>query len=399
MSQLTEQINSSVEDVFSQAVYDRRYLHQHPELSFNEFETSAYIRGRLDALHIPFRIVAKTGVVAVIEGEKEGNDAIVVLRADIDALPIEEKNSVDYRSEHHGVMHACGHDFHTANLLGIAGILNGLKSSFSGKIVLLFQPAEERIPGGAIQVLESGVLESFGGKIKAVLGAHVSPRLPLGKIGVCPGRFMASSDEFYLTITGRGGHAAEPHRAVDPIMVGVQLLNTLQQIVSRKADPNIPSVLTFGRFEGRGAANVIPNEVILEGTFRTVDEMWRKEAVDQIEGIINSLPNSLGASAQLEVRRGYPTLYNNPGLAVRAKELWTALLGQDRVEDIGIWMAAEDFAYYSHQYPSLFVLIGTDNGHLDTQYGLHNAQFNLDEQALRTSMPALVHMALDLLKE
>ncbi|TDQ73737.1 M20 metallopeptidase family protein [Sphingobacterium yanglingense] len=398
MSQLADQINNKIEEVFSQAVYDRRYLHQHPELSFNEFETSAYIRGRLDAMNIPFRIVAKTGVVAVLEGELEDSDDVVVIRADIDALPIEEKNAVDYRSEHNGVMHACGHDFHTANLLGVASIINGLRSYYSGKILLLFQPAEEKIPGGAIQVLESGILESFGGRIKAVLGLHVSPRLSLGKIGICAGRFMASSDEFYLTIKGRGGHAAEPHRAVDPIMIAVQLLSALQQIVSRKSDPNTPSVLTFGRFEGKGAANVIPEEVILEGTFRTVDEKWRAEALQQIEGLINTLPNSLGASVQLEIRRGYPTLYNDPELAARSKELWTKLLGQDRITDVGIWMAAEDFAYYSHKYPSLFVLVGTDNGRLETQYGLHNAQFNLDEEALRTSIPALVHLVFDLLK-
>ncbi|MBL1407557.1 M20 metallopeptidase family protein [Sphingobacterium faecale] len=398
MDQLTDQIGKSVEELFSQAVYDRRYLHQHPELSFHEFETSAYIRQRLDTLGIAYRTVAKTGVVAVLEGEKGGGDDVVVIRADIDALPIEEKNAIDYRSEHHGVMHACGHDFHTANLLGIAGILQAVRSTYSGKILLLFQPAEEKIPGGAIQVLESGVLESFGGCIKAVLGLHVSPRLELGKIGVCEGRFMASSDEFYLSVKGSGGHAAEPHRAVDPIMIAVQLLSTLQQIVSRKADPSTPSVLTFGRFEGRGAANVIPDEVVLEGTFRTVDEKWRAEAVQQIEEVIRTLPRSLGASVQLEVRRGYPTLYNDPSLATHSKIVWGNLFGQERVTDVGIWMAAEDFAYYSHTYPSLFVLVGTDNGRSETKYGLHNAQFNLDEEALKTSMPALVHLALDLLK-
>ncbi|MFD2556450.1 M20 metallopeptidase family protein [Sphingobacterium tabacisoli] len=399
MDRLTDQISNRIEEVFSQAVYDRRYLHQHPELSFHEFETSAYIRTRLDAMNIPYRIVAKTGVVGVIEGERASSEDIIVLRADIDALPIEEKNFIDYRSEHDGVMHACGHDFHTANLLGIAGILHGLRSSFSGKILLLFQPAEEKIPGGALQVLESGILESFGGHIKAVFGVHVSPRLSLGKIGICAGRFMASSDEFYLTIKGSGGHAAEPHRAVDPIMIAVQLLSTLQQVVSRKADPNTPSVLTFGRFEGRGAANVIPEEVILEGTFRTVDEKWRVEAVRQIEDVIHTLPRSLGASVQLEVRRGYPTLYNDPSLASHSKHLLENLLGQERVADLGIWMAAEDFAYYSHRYPSLFVLVGTDNGGSETQYGLHNAQFNLDEKAFKTSMLALTHLVLDLLNE
>ena len=397
MNQWLDQLSISTADIVKQAINDRRHLHQHPELSFQEFETSVYIKNRLNALGIPFQSVANTGVLGVIAGEKSPSTDIIVLRADIDALPIEEKNTVDYSSVHTGVMHACGHDFHTANLLGIATVLQALKSTFSGKILLLFQPAEEKIPGGAIQVLASGILESFGGSIKAVLGLHVSPRLELGKIGICPGRFMASSDEFYIRIKGRGGHAAEPHRAVDPIMIAVQLLTTLQQIVSRKADPNIPSVLTFGRFEGKGAANVIPDEVILEGTFRTMDESWRTEALQQIERVINTLPASLGASTELEIRRGYPTLYNDPELAAKSREILRQLIGANNVEEIGIWMAAEDFAYYSHRYPSLFVLLGTDNGEVETQFGLHNAQFNLDEQALETSISALVNLTMEML--
>lgn len=382
----------------TQAVKDRRHLHQYPELSFHEFETSAYIQQRLRSMEIPFRSVANTGIVAVLEGLKAESEKIVVLRADIDALPIIEKNNVDYKSQNAGVMHACGHDFHTANLLAVGAVLYELRSTYSGKILLLFQPAEEKIPGGAIQILDSEILDSFGGTINAVLGLHVSPRLDLGKIGICPGRFMASSDEFYITIKGKGGHAAEPHRATDPIMIAVQLLNTLQQIVSRKADPNIPSVLTFGRFEGKGAANVIPSEVYLEGTFRTLDEQWRTQAMEQIETIIKTLPVSLGASVDLKVKRGYPTLYNDPTLAAKAKLLWTDQLGENAVEDTSVWMAAEDFAYYSHKYPSLFILVGTNNGNLETQHGLHNDQFNLDEQAFLTSIPAIVNLTLELLK-
>lgn len=397
MNQLISLIDRKLKEVVLCAIDDRRHLHRHPELSFQEFETSAYIKKRLEQMDIPFREVAGTGVVGVLEGKKGAADNVVVLRADIDALPILEKNELDYRSTNTGVMHACGHDFHTANLLGVAALLKELRSEFAGKVLLLFQPAEEKIPGGAIQVLESGILDSFGNNIKGVLGLHVSPRLQLGKVGVCSGRFMASSDEFYIRISGRGGHAAEPHLALDPIMIAVQLLSTLQQIVSRKADPKMPSVLTFGRFEGRGAANVIPSEVYLEGTFRTLDEKWRAEAVKQIEAVIHALPTALGATVDLEIRRGYPTLYNNPQLAGRAKELWRDIWGSDSVEDSAVWMAAEDFAYYSHQYPSLFVLVGTDAGSADTRYGLHNDQFNLDERAFFTSIPAIISFTIDLL--
>lgn len=392
-------LNAEIDAIFPKVVAIRRHIHQHPELSFQEYETSAYIQEQLTALDIPFKLVANTGVVALLEGEKSPSDTIVVLRADIDALPIHEQNDVFYKSKNEGVMHACGHDFHTANLLGVASVLKGYKAEFSGKIVLLFQPAEEKIPGGAIQILESGILESFGGKIKAILGMHVSPRVPLGKIGLRPGRFMASSDEFYMTIKGRGGHAAEPHRAIDPIMIAAQLLTTLQQVVSRKANPDIPSVLTFGRFIGEGAANVIPEEVKLAGTFRTMDEAWRKEALETVAEISRTLPVALGATVDVEVRHGYPALNNNPVLTQQVKNIIQANMGNDVVHDLEIWMAAEDFAYYSYQYPALFMLVGTNNNDNATQHGLHNPQFNLDEKAFKVGISVFVNSVLALLNE
>ncbi|MGJ1437792.1 M20 metallopeptidase family protein [Sphingobacterium siyangense] len=396
---ILKELNTKIENIFPKIVAIRRYIHQHPELSFQEYETSAYIQQQLGELGIPFEIVAQTGVVAVLTGQKSASDDIVVLRADIDALPIDEQNDVGYKSKNSGVMHACGHDFHTANLLGAASILNDYKTEFSGKIVLLFQPAEEKIPGGAIQVLESGILESFGGTIKAVLGLHVSPRVSVGKVGLRSGRFMASSDEFYFTIKGRGGHAAEPHRAVDPIMIGAQLLTTLQQVVSRKANPDVPSVLTFGRFIGDGAANVIPEEVKLAGTFRTMDEVWRKEALEMVAEIAATLPVSLGAKVEVEVRHGYPALYNDPALTQKVKTIIAETMGNSVPQDLEIWMAAEDFAYYSYRYPALFMLIGTNNDDSATQYGLHNPQFNLDEKAFETSIAVLVNAAISLLNE
>ncbi|MGF7025494.1 MULTISPECIES: M20 metallopeptidase family protein [Sphingobacterium] len=396
---ILKELNTKIENIFPKIVAIRRHIHQHPELSFQEYETSAYIQQQLGDLGIPFEIVAQTGVVAVLTGQKSASDDIVVLRADIDALPIDEQNDVGYKSKNSGVMHACGHDFHTANLLGAASILNDYKTEFSGKIVLLFQPAEEKIPGGAIQVLESGILESFGGTIKAVLGLHVSPRVSVGKVGLRSGRFMASSDEFYFTIKGRGGHAAEPHRAVDPIMIGAQLLTTLQQVVSRKANPDVPSVLTFGRFIGDGAANVIPEEVKLAGTFRTMDEVWRKEALEMVAEIAATLPVSLGAKVEVEVRHGYPALYNDPALTQKVKTIIAETMGNSVPQDLEIWMAAEDFAYYSYRYPALFMLIGTNNDDSATQYGLHNPQFNLDEKAFETSIAVLVNAAISLLNE
>lgn len=399
MNDLLKDLNAEIDAIFPRVVAIRRHIHQHPELSFQEYETSAYIQEQLTTLNIPFKLVANTGVVALLEGEKSPSDTIVVLRADIDALPIHEQNDVFYKSKNEGVMHACGHDFHTANLLGVASVLKGYKAEFSGKIVLLFQPAEEKIPGGAIQILESGILESFGGKIKAILGMHVSPRVPLGKIGLRPGRFMASSDEFYMTIKGRGGHAAEPHRAIDPIMIAAQLLTTLQQVVSRKANPDIPSVLTFGRFIGEGAANVIPEEVKLAGTFRTMDEAWRKEALETVAEISRTLPVALGATVDVEVRHGYPALNNNPELTQQVKNIIQTNMGNDVVQDLEIWMAAEDFAYYSYQYPALFMLVGTNNNDNATQHGLHNPQFNLDEKAFKIGISVFVNAALSLLNE
>ena len=396
---MLKELHEKIKNIFPKVVAIRRHIHLNPELSFQEFETSAYIQQKLVELNMPFKVVANTGVVAVLTGEKAMSNDIIVLRADIDALPIHEQNKVSYKSRNEGVMHACGHDFHTANLLGAASILNGYKAEFSGKIVFLFQPAEEKIPGGAIQVLESGILESFGGTIKAVLGLHVSPRVALGKVGLRSGRFMASSDEFYFTIKGRGGHAAEPHRAIDPIMIGAQLLTTLQQIVSRKANPDVPSVLTFGRFIGEGAANVIPEEVKLAGTFRTMDEVWRREALATVAEIAATLPMSLGAEVDVEVRHGYPALYNDPTLTQKVKAIIADTMGADVPQELDIWMAAEDFAYYSYRYPSLFMLIGTNNDEPSTQYGLHNPQFNLDEKAFETAMAVMVNAAISLLNE
>ena len=381
------------------AIEHRRHLHMYPELSFQEYETSAYIQRELEKLAIPFTVVANTGVVGYVDGTNDSSECIV-LRADIDALPIVEMNDISYKSQRNGVMHACGHDFHTSNLLVVAEILTKIRTSFSGRIILLFQPAEEKIPGGAIEILKSDILEKYadGRKIKAVLGAHVSPKLEVGKIGVKSGEFMASSDEFYIKIIGKGGHAAEPHLAIDPIMIAAELLTTLQQVISRRANPATPSVLTFGRFEGLGLANVIPNEVNLAGTLRTMDEPWRKNALELITTIINDLPKSFGAAVELEVRKGYPMLFNNPNLKEQLFNSWSSAFGSDNVVEVPIWMAAEDFAYYTQRYPSLFFLIGINNHQDSTSYSLHNPSFDLDESAFNLSIASFISATMDLLK-
>lgn len=394
---LISKIKERVEACFNDTVRRRQELHQHPELSFQEYQTAAYIKAALDELTIPYISVAETGVVAWIEGKKSASNEVIALRADIDALPIQELNEVSYKSNHDGVMHACGHDFHTSNLLGVATILQELAHLFSGKILLLFQPAEERIPGGAQEILRSGVFNEYEDRIKAVLGLHVSPQLDVGEVGICPGKFMASSDEFYVRIKGKGGHAAEPQSAIDPVYIGAQLVSSLQHIISRRANPAIPSVLTFGHFIGNGAVNVIPDEVYMEGTFRTMDEHWRKEALEQIEYLIRELPKSFGADVELTVKNGYPFLYNNPSLSQEIRTYMTEILPKENVKEIGIWMAAEDFAYYSHRFPSLFFLVGIRNTQQAPQYGLHNAKFNLDEDSFRTSMQAMVHASIRLL--
>ncbi|PRD52666.1 M20 metallopeptidase family protein [Sphingobacterium gobiense] len=394
---LINTIKERVEAHFNEAVHRRQELHQRPELSFQEYQTAAYIKTVLDKLTIPYLPVAETGVMGWITGKKTISDDVIVLRADIDALPIQELNEISYKSNNDGVMHACGHDFHTSNLLGVATVLQELEHLFSGQVLLLFQPAEERIPGGAQEVLRSGVFDEYEGRIKAVLGLHVSPQLDVGEVGICPGKFMASSDEFYVRIKGKGGHAAEPHRAIDPVYIGAQLVSSLQHIISRRANPAVPSVLTFGRFIGNGAVNVIPDEVCMEGTFRTMDEQWRKEALERIEHLTRELPQSFGAEVELTVKNGYPFLYNNPSLSQDVGTYMAEILSKENVKDIGIWMAAEDFAYYSHRFPSLFFLVGVRNEQHAPQYGLHNAKFNLDEDSFRTSMQAMAYVSIRLL--
>jgi amidohydrolase len=371
----------------------RHHLHAHPELSFQEWETSAFVASRLSEMGIPFQEgIAGTGVVGMIEG-KNPSSRVLALRADMDALPIVEENDVAYKSTRPGVMHACGHDVHTASLLGAARILQEMRNEFEGSIKLIFQPGEERIPGGASLLIKEGVLENPAPA--SILGQHVMPGLPVGKVGFREGLYMASADEIYLTIYGKGGHGAVPHQAVDVVAIMAQLITALQQVVSRSANPTIPSVLSFGKVEAKGVTNVLPNSVYLEGTFRTMDEEWRAKAHEKIRAITEGICSAFGARAELEIRKGYPFLMNDPSLTRKSKASAIAYMGKENVVDLDMWMAAEDFAYYSQAMPGCFYRLGTRNEEKGIVSGVHTPTFDIDEAALETGCGLMAWLAME----
>lgn len=377
---LRERIQSLAKEQAEQIVRYRRHLHQNPELSFQEYDTATFVAETLRSFGLsPQERVADTGVVAIIEG-KNPTSRVIALRADMDALPIQEANDVPYKSQNKGVMHACGHDVHTSSLLGTAYILHQLKEEFEGTVKLVFQPGEERFPGGASLMIKEGVLENPAPH--SMLGQHVLPHLPAGKVGFRQGMYMASADEIYLTVKGKGGHGAMPEKNVDPVMITAQLLVTLQQVVSRFANPKIPSVLSFGKVIAPGATNVIPNEVHLEGTFRTLNEAWRKQAHQKIKQIAIGLAESMGGSCDVDIKVGYPFLQNEPELTRRAQQAAVDYLGEENVVDLDLWMAAEDFAYYTHHVDACFYRLGTGNEARGITSSVHTPTFDIDEHAL-----------------
>ncbi|MBC7655446.1 MAG: amidohydrolase, partial [Oligoflexus sp.] len=300
---LKEKISTLANQIHEEVIEKRRHLHSHPELSFEEYKTSLFVKNELEKLGISFTEMAGTGVVGIIKGEKK-SDKVIALRADMDALPIFEANNVDYKSKNEGVMHACGHDVHTSSLLGTAKILSELKSEFGGIVKLIFQPGEERLPGGANLMIKEGVLENP--KPNAVMGQHVMPLIEAGKIGMRSGKYMASTDEIYVTIKGKGGHGAQPQQNIDPVVIMAQMITALQTIISRSSDPRSPSVLSFGKVIAQGATNVIPNEVYLEGTFRTLNEDWRAEAHIKMKKLAESIAEGMGGSVDFRIEKGYP---------------------------------------------------------------------------------------------
>lgn len=388
---LIQEIKEKADSIAGKVIGYRRHLHANPELSFKEYETSAFIKARLDELGIAWQSMAGTGVVALIIGDLPSGK-VIALRADMDALPITEANDVAYVSQQKGVMHACGHDAHTASLLGTASLLQGLKHRFGGVVKLIFQPAEEVLPGGAGMMIDDGVLENP--KPELLLGQHVSPYIRSGKVGVRKGKFMASMDEIRVTIKGKGGHGAQPHQNIDPVMMAAQMLVGLQQVVSRFANPTLPTVLSFGKIIGNGVINIIPDEVYLEGTFRTLDEKWRDEAHIRMKKLAIGLVESMGGSCDFNITRGYPFLINNEELTEEVSVYAEEYLGKENVEDVDIWMAAEDFARYSQLTPSCFYLLGVGNKEKGINSSLHTPTFDLDENALMVSTGLMAYIAL-----
>ncbi len=374
----------------------RRHLHAYPELSFQEKETQRFVKTQLEQLEVfAVREIGGTGLVADLEGEGEG--PWVALRADMDALPIEEVADRPYRSQRKGVMHACGHDAHTAMLLGAATLLAQHKPREKGGIRLIFQPAEERAPGGASLLLNEGVLSDR--PIQAIWGIHVTPQLPVGQVGLRAGPFMAASDEIHITLRGPGGHAAYPHQTPDPIAVGALLVTELQAIVSRAADPRSPTVLTIGQFHAGEAPNVIPTEARLAGTLRTFDEGWRARAKALLQTLITQKAQAWGLTADLHFAPGYPVLYNDPSLTKRTEGWLRALLGDTAVQELPLWMSSEDFAFYSQVVPACFIRLGTAGPDPSTQQMVHTPAFDIDERALPIGAAVLAHVALQALSE
>jgi amidohydrolase len=378
-------------DIFEQVVGYRQHIHANPELSFHEYETSAFIKKLLTDWGIPFTEMANTGVVGLIEGALP-SDKIIALRADMDALPILEANEKPYVSKNKGVMHACGHDVHSSSLLGTAFILNSLKAEFGGTVKLIFQPAEELLPGGASIMIKEGVLENP--KPQHIVGQHVMPLIDAGKVGFRSGIYMASTDELYVTVHGKGGHGAQPHQNIDPVLIASHIIIALQQIVSRNADPRLPSVLSFGKVIANGATNIIPNEVKIEGTFRTLNEEWRKEAKRLMKKMAEGIAESMGGSCEFRIMDGYPYLINEEKLTASARAYAEDYLGKENVIDLDIWMAAEDFAYYSQVTDACFYRLGTGNKEKDTCYSVHTPRFDVDEDALKVSTGLMSYIAL-----
>ncbi|MEI8279139.1 MAG: M20 family metallopeptidase [Bacteroidota bacterium] len=371
----------------------RHHIHSHPELSFQEYHTAAFVSKQLSTWGIPHTTgVAGTGIVALVEGKNPGKRCIA-LRSDLDALPIQEANDVDYASKNDGVMHACGHDVHTSCLLGAARILYTTRDQWEGTMKLIFQPGEEKHPGGASLMIAAGVLENP--KPDAIIALHVYPNLPSGTAGFRGGQYMASADEIYITIEGKGGHAALPHQTIDPIAVAAQVIVALQQVVSRKANALIPSVLTFGKIAGGFATNVIPDKVEILGTFRTMDEKWRYEAHNWIHKITEQVCDAYGAKATVEIPKGYPSLYNDIVLTAQAEQWAKEYIGADNVRTLDMRMAAEDFSFYTLQVPGCFFRIGTNRNNEAFTAPVHNAHFDIDEEALETGTGLMAWCAVN----
>ncbi len=397
MESLKNTVKALASEYLEEIIKIRRHIHAHPELSNQEHETAAFVARLLKDMGLEVQTgVYETGLVALIKG-KNPDKKVIALRADMDALPIQEENEVSYKSVNPGVMHACGHDVHTSSLLGTAKILHALKDEFEGTVKLIFQPAEEKNPGGAKPMIEAGVLENP--KPERMYAQHVFPELEAGKVGLRSGKYMASADEINLTVKGKGGHGAMPYNNVDPVLIASQILVSLQQIVSRNAHYNIPTVLSFGRFIADGAYNVIPNEVSLKGTFRTFNEKWRAEAHLKIENMAKSIAKAAGGDCEVYINKGYPFLVNDEELTNRSFDYAKEYLEKDNIVELDLRMTAEDFAYFAQELPSCFYRLGVGNKSLGINSNLHTPTFNVDESSLETGMGLMAWFSLNELKK
>ena len=387
---MIEKVKNIAKKHVLEVVNIRKHLHANPELSFKEYETSKFIQSVLKKHDIPFTSGhVETGIIATIKG-RNPDEKEILLRADMDALPITEDNNIDYKSKNKGVMHACGHDVHSASLIGTALILNELKEDFNGTIKFVFQPGEEKLPGGAKLMIEDGLLNN---KPHACIAQHVYPDLPVGKVGFRPGLYMASADEIYITVKGKGGHAALPHLLNDPILMTAQIITSLQQIVSRSNQPNNPSVLSFGYINAPGETNIIPDTVLIKGTFRTFDEKWRFLAHEKMKKIASGICESEGGSCDFDIKVGYPFLVNDVEITKTAINAAEKYLGKENVINLDLRMTSEDFAYISQSSPSCFYRIGTSDG--KTSKRLHTSKFDIDEKAFSISSGLMAHIALE----
>ncbi|MFA4851242.1 MAG: M20 family metallopeptidase [Bacteroidales bacterium] len=395
LSELKEKIKSLSQLYLQEIISVRRHFHAYPELGFREYNTSEYIASKLNEYDISFRQgIAKTGIVALIKGVKKGK--VIALRADMDALPIHENNEKNYRSCVDGVMHACGHDVHIACLLGAAKILNELKNEFGGTIKLFFQPSEEKFPGGAIAMINEGVLENP--KVAHVFGQHVLPSLDAGKIGLKPGKYMASTDEIYIIVTGKGGHAATPELVVNPITIAASVLLELSKEFEKNKPSDYPSLLAFGRIAGEGGTNVIPDEVKIDGTMRAYDEEWRAKAHDIISSVASQVAQNMGGNCNVNIVKGYPFLVNDDMLTSEVKRLAIDYLGHENVVDLDMRMTAEDFAYFSQKVPSCYYRLGVRNEAKGIVSNLHTSTFDVDESCMITGMGLMAWIAVNELK-
>lgn len=387
----TKSIDQRIDEQINDFIAIREHLHAYPELSFEEFNTAKFVSAKLSEYGIQHETgVAGTGVIGLIKG-KNSNSRVIALRADMDALPISELTTTAYKSTNEGVMHACGHDVHTTCLLGAAKLLQESKDNWEGTIKLIFQPGEEKSPGGASLLIKEGVLENP--KPQAIFGLHVFPDLPFGQLGFREGQYMASADEIYITIKGKGGHAALPHQTIDPIVIAANLIMSLQTIISRKHN-NVfsPSVLSFGKIEGGHAGNVIPSEVKIEGTLRCMDEIWRMEAQGLIRKHCVEIAQAMGGDAEVFIPSGYPSLVNDAESTRRVRAIAEKSFGFENVITLEKRMAAEDFSFYTQQIPGCFFRIGTShNG--EYAYPVHNAHFDIYPKAIGIGVRMLYEIA------